>query len=995
MANTNLQTQYKNLEKTLASSPTAFSSGTPPSKADIANQKKLMAIGQRMSAQESKDVTKNWYGPATATEGEGDNTKKGYLDRFLKVLSAGVTVPVGAIEALTGKGTKKGLVENMAANFEEGEGYGDLLRKFGVNSKVAGITGFGLDVALDPINWLTAGTAAFVPKIAKGAIEAGVEGAKLGLTAGALQKAKTLAKPIKWFGGVKTYGKIAEKAAETGAAYDKVIGRDVAKMIEEGGWAGSKLSALGSELENSETGRKIKEMFWYSPRDWYKKQKAIEDLVASKENILKGNPDELKDLVTQKIASTMSGEDAAAFLKEVEKNNFNVKDLALKKMRSAINDGADLALEKPYLGVVHNTDDALHSFADEYLNDLALKQSAANLESVGISRDEALEILRGRKAVGSNLTGVKFYDDLMKKAEDFKIGNTEVGKKILNAYRTFIDLFKIQKIGTPSTVAYSVFGNGIMAGMAGLDFASKKFYNAIKEGYQLARGKPSLQSLSDLLSNTSVKEYAEKYPKVFQQVFGISPRLIFGNDSISRAVEEYSKLNNLALSAEKKFQIQENMAKLYNEGLLQKYGKEGLAAETSPFTQARAAAKAVDTPVAIGDTSYISSELNKSSVGKFIDNLKKISENPGKLVEEVKDGKKVVSVKRYSDAERVAAKALHWYLTKPIGAFEKVDQSFKLGNFLYLVRDGISEQEMLKMSKWGNFKVGRDVFLGSDGLWRFSPDAGAEVANEIYMNYAAMPGAVKVLRTLPFLGSPFFAFTYAMLAKTGKTAIDNPAFFNKVNFALKELSGGKSPLEKQALESKYYDWYKKNGMVSLPWFGDNPLYVNLASFIPYYTMNIFQPSDRNYARNFKGELAKVVDSLPFLKTPEGQVFADYFLMPQLMQETNPSGQFGQPLFPTNAPKWERYTLYPLRSLVEAQTSPILGAPLGLGAALASEKTIPYLPNYRARQIGYAALGKTSVGKPSTSESAVSRTARAILSTYAGLNLYPMKLQFNR
>lgn len=995
MANTNLQTQYKNLEKTLASSPTAFSSGTPPSKADIANQKKLMAISQRMTAQESKDITKKWYGPATAEEGEGDNTKKGYLDRALKVLSAGVTIPVGAIEALTGKGTKKGVAENIVANFEEGEGYGDLLRKFGVNSKVAGVTGFGLDVALDPVNWLTAGTAAFVPKVFKGAAKAGLEGAKLGLTAGALQKAKTLAKPVKWFGGVKTYGKVAAKAAETGAAYDKAIGRDVAKMIEEGSWASSKIAGLGAELENSETGRKVKEMFWYSPRDWLQKRKVVEDLVREQQNLLKGNtPDELKEAVKNKISSMLSGDDAAAFLKEVEKNNFNVRDLALKKIRSSINDGTELALERPDLGVIHNTDDALQAFSEEAINDLVLKNSAANLEAVGIPRDEALEILRGRKAVGADMTGVKFYDDLMKKAEEFKIGDVEVGKKILNTYRSFIDLFKIQKIGTPSTIAYSVFGNGVMAGMAGLDFTSKKFYDAIKEGYQLARGKPTLQSLSDLLSNSSVKEYAEKYPKVFKDIFGISPRLIFGNDSISRAVEEFSKLNDLALSAEKKFAIQENMAKLYNEGLLGKYGKEGLAAETSPFTQMRQAQKATDIPVAIGDTSYISSELNKSSVGKFIENLKKIAENPGKLVEKIKDGKKVVSVQRYPDAERIAAKALHWYLTKPISYFEKVDQSFKLGNFLYLVRDGVTEKEILKLKNWANLKLGRDVFYGADGLYRFSPDAAAEMANEIYMNYAAMPGAVKVLRTLPFFGSPFFAFTYAMLAKTGKTAIDNPAFFNKVNFALKELSGKKTPLEKQALESKYYDWYKKNGMVSLPWFGDNPLYVNLASFIPYYTMNIFQPSDRNYSRNFRGELAKVVDSLPFLKTPEGQVITDYFLMPHLMQETNPTGQFGQPLFPTNAPKWERNTLYPLRSLAEAQTSPWVGVPVGLATGLFAKKTIPYLPNYRARQIGYATQGKTSVGKPSISEPAFERTVRAILST-AGLNLYPMKLQFNR
>ena len=123
---------------------------------------------------------------------------------------------------------------------------------------------------------------------------------------------------------------------------------------------------------------------------------------------------------------------------------------------------------------------------------------------------------------------------------------------------------------------------------------------------------------------------------------------------------------------------------------------------------------------------------------------------------------------------------------------------------------------MIALSRqMGGFKLGEDVFKGADDLYRFSGEAATGVSNEIYMNYAAMPGAVKVLRSLPFFGSPFASFGYSMLAKTGKTAMNNPAFFNKVNFVLKELSGGKSPLEKDALaNNKYYQWYNKEGMVS-------------------------------------------------------------------------------------------------------------------------------------------------------------------------------------
>lgn len=73
------------------------------------------------------------------------------------------------------------------------------------------------------------------------------------------------------------------------------------------------------------------------------------------------------------------------------------------------------------------------------------------------------------------------------------------------------------------------------------------------------------------------------------------------------------------------------------------------------------------------------------------------------------------------------------------------------------------------------------------------------------MNYAAMPAAVKVLRSLP-MGSPFFSFQYAMAAKLGQTLVSNPAAFNKVSFALHEASGNKTPLVKEALNSPYYSF---------------------------------------------------------------------------------------------------------------------------------------------------------------------------------------------
>ena len=36
--------------------------------------------------------------------------------------------------------------------------------------------GFALDVALDPVNWFTAGSNAFIPRVGKGLVKTGVSG---------------------------------------------------------------------------------------------------------------------------------------------------------------------------------------------------------------------------------------------------------------------------------------------------------------------------------------------------------------------------------------------------------------------------------------------------------------------------------------------------------------------------------------------------------------------------------------------------------------------------------------------------------------------------------------------------------------------------------------------------------------------------------------------------------------------------------------------------
>ena len=288
----------------------------------------------------------------------------------------------------------------------------------------------------------------------------------------------------------------------------------------------------------------------------------------------------------------------------------------------------------------------------------------------------------------------------------------------------------------------------------------------------------------------------------------------------------------------------------------------------------------------------------------------------------------------------------------------------------------------------GLYTTGR--YIGEK--YRISPLKAMEISQEIYMNYAAMPGFVKAMRTLPLAGFPFVSFAYGMTALSAKTLAYNPMFYNKVSYLLHEISGQKSPLEKQALESGYYQWMQKPGMMKVPFFQDNPVYLNAANMIPHYTMNILQPSERNYENRFGGQVANMLDKLPFFKTPDGQVMMDYVILPMILQGERPQGMFGQPLWEKDAGLLKKVG-YGARALGESLFPPVAGY-LGLGtvAGVPPEKALPAIPLYRVRQLGYATKGKSSLGIPGK-EPAMERTAR-VMAAMAGVPYYPVKLQYS-
>ena len=236
--------------------------------------------------------------------------------------------------------------------------------------------------------------------------------------------------------------------------------------------------------------------------------------------------------------------------------------------------------------------------------------------------------------------------------------------------------------------------------------------------------------------------------------------------------------------------------------------------------------------------------------------------------------------------------------------------------------------------------------------------------------------------------------------RTAQTAAYNPAFFNKVAFGMQSLQGHKTPLEKEALKSKYYSWYNDPSMVRLPdafskFVTQYPLYTNLSNALPYYSLSIFQPSNRTYSSVLPNTVVKMLDQSPIMKDPLGQTVFDNLLLPSLLSGTNerPMNQMGSPLYPINATAADK-AFYMGRGLLDSITPPIV-APVG--AALPADYA-KYYPGPRMRGFSYGqATGSTQypsenqLGIPGT-EPTASKFIRNILG-YVGIPIEMLNTKY--
>ena len=234
-----------------------------------------------------------------------------------------------------------------------------------------------------------------------------------------------------------------------------------------------------------------------------------------------------------------------------------------------------------------------------------------------------------------------------------------------------------------------------------------------------------------------------------------------------------------------------------------------------------------------------------------------------------------------------------------------------------------------------------------------------------------------------------------MTSKVAKALAYNPAAFNQVAFAMNAVGGRKSPSEKEALESKYYQHLKNPGFLRVQFFRDHPLYVNLTNMIPYYSLNQFAPSERSFKSTWANGIAQAVDSSPFFKGPWGQTLIDYLVLPSFLDDAEvPQGYFGQAVWPSDASGIEKAG-YAARGIGEAFTPGILGLAGVAGGpipALADPAIVEKLPLSKLRTMLYATQGKSSIGAQ-TNETPWQKVQRA-LASQAGVPVTPVKTEYS-
>ena len=597
------------------------------------------------------------------------------------------------------------------------------------------------------------------------------------------------------------------------------------------------------------------------------------------------------------------------------------------------------------------------------------------------SGDVKAQVLEDAKNIArqwNSMTNVKVNVDMMRPLE-----------ALLTAHRFGTVLFKAAKV--PMNVGSHVIanlGNAVMGAMYGLPIHNAEYRASLVTANKIARGTLGVDGLKTIFEG-DVKLFKEMMldnPTRFRKVFGTSAADVLDSLSYGKKVravplsklttEQLFKAYEEGVDAlrKHKFQLAQNIKLLKTET------KEAVKLKTGSESLAKIKAQ-------LGGENLLKSDIGSSFTESELD--------PTDWYEGMKNW---VEDKAALNPGRLDYQALNVLVNTMPKWYEQIDQTWKIATVDYITRVGLTEAELIKVSRsLVDPIIEKDVFetvvKNGQKYHKLTPLRASEVALEAFMDYSAMPDVVRVLRTLPVLGSPFFSFPYAMISKTGKTLINNPAIFNKIAFLMDEISGSRTPEEKAAMQSKYNEYINSPTMIKL--FG--MWNTDVKNYIPYYTMNMFNPSNRTYDDSLSGQFLKYSDKFPILQDPIGQVIKDYYLQPWILSMAGstqiPQGQFGQPIYPAFDVDGNPVTVssavkafYAARTAGDAIVPGTL-AYLGVLLMGLSPETINLIPSQKMRTVAFATQGRSSIGKD-TKENVMQKTLR-VLSSISGFPIYPL------
>jgi len=1052
-----LQAQAGKVKTKLDASTTAFANTVSPTRGDLGLADRYTSINKQIEDLKSKQIRSKWYGPSSVTEDSGSSDgvfMKGLkgLQRPLNVIAGTAQYALGdgtspSYTESVNKAMESGLTFGNILEKKGMSKVGSIPLGFALDVMFDPVNWatVGTAALLPRIGFgLAKGTAE------KGLLEGGLKAAARGAESSLAKKAaftmNLVPKSIRE--AVPSYAKAAEKvgarAAKTSAEYDSLIGTTAADRIGKGllGIDAIQSRKVGNfvnrmiekipETRFTPSGAKIAEKMRYSVGRSVAMTNLQDDIVRAYKS------EGLKYTKNPKKA------DFASFSDFYSRDATVMRDQTDKLVKNAIAQADGVPDETGKVAVYirdRNTGELLPQFRDK----IRIADNIDNAKEILLAtkyQGDTRLLTEAYKEIPRGRTGWEWYDGVLDKLEKTTVDDllhrrlagpqakeaiTADAEKLikdwnfieqaknaianprafkpfeafLKTHRLFTAIFKLAKV--PMNVAshqIATLGNMTMAWMNGIPIWDPEYMKAVQQAALIVKGRAGTKALLDTFVSDSrmLLHMAENNPVRFRHTFGVDASEIIRKVDLAKQGEAWKGFSGASAS-----QIEKKLL-------------EGFEAAFKSVEQQKDIVKKAALDPNSEEAKFIAlkyDELQKSAEFKFktgSETLRDVEGVPRKS--DMGSGvleNELTAITDSNILDQMREITSQWAKDHPYNPliratntlvnsmprwYEQIDQTFKLATTDYLSRVGVSEANLKIIARNVPVDMTNDVIgtveRGGETYYRLSALKASEVALDTFMDYSAMPDFVRVVRALPIVGAPFYSFPYAMALKSGKTAINNPALFNKVGFMMNEITGLRSPQEKAAMEEKYNQYLQSPTVMRL--FGK--WNTDVKNWVPYFTMNMFNPSERKYDDSFNGQMMKLADKFPIMQDPIGQTFKDFFIQPWLLSGSEiPQGQFGQPLYPTFNEKGKRIkpslgtkAFYASRNLAETVVpgSLSLAGPLLSGL---SPEAIEYIPSYGVRSTALAAQGRSSTGAM-TKEDAVRKMLRS-LSSKVGVPLYTL------